>query len=186
MTDDNIIRLFCERSEDAVREADAKYRAYCLTIANNILQNAEDAEECVGDAMLAAWNAIPPAAPEDLRSFLGRLTRNSALKKYRMRTAGKRGGGELALALDELAECISGDRSIDGEMDAHEFNAVIDRFLASLPDCQRRVFVCRYWYLDKVSDISRRFGFSESKTKSMLMRTRAKLMKVLEKEGISI
>ena len=186
MTDENIIKLFAERSEGAVKEAEKKYRAYCFTIANNILQNAQDAEECVSDAMLAAWNTIPPARPEKLSAYLGRLTRNSALKKYRDRNAEKRGGGEPLLALDELMECISSRGTVEKEVDSKAIGAALDRFLSSLPDTQRRVFVCRYWYMDSIEDISRRFRFSESKTKSMLLRLRGKLMKILEKEGITL
>lgn len=186
MTDEGIIGLFCARSEDAVREAESRYGAYCLSIAENILRSREDAEECLADALLGAWNAIPPAKPEKLGAFLGRLTRNAALKKVREQNAEKRGGGELALALDELAECIPGRDTVERELDARAFGELMNRFLASLPETQRKVFVCRYWYLEPVGDISRRFGFSESKTKSMLLRVRGKLMKMLKKEGVEI
>lgn len=186
MTDEHILKLFFARSEDAVKEADKKYRAYCFSIANNILQNAQDAEECVSDALLAAWNTIPPNKPEKFSAYLGRLARNSALKKYRERNAEKRGGGETALALDELTECVPCRKGVENEVDSKDIGAVLNKFLASLSDTQRRVFVCRYWYMDPIEDISRRFHFSESKTKSMLLRLRGKLMKTLEKEGISL
>ncbi|MBQ9951727.1 MAG: sigma-70 family RNA polymerase sigma factor [Clostridia bacterium] len=183
MNDTEIIRLYWTRSERAVAETRAKYGAYCLTIARNILGDAQDAEEAAADACMAAWNTIPPKRPAMLRSYLGKLTRNLALKKWREKHALKRGGGETALALDELAECIPGENDVEREVDRRLLSESVNRFLAGLKDDERRVFVCRYWNLDSVEDVSRRFGFSQSKVKSMLMRLRGRLRAHLEREG---
>ena len=108
MDDKSIIQLYFDRNEKAIEEAAAKYGSYCCAVAENILASREDAEECVNDALLKAWNAIPPAKPAVLRTFLGRITRNTALDLYKKKTAEKRGGGQFAAVLGELAECVSG------------------------------------------------------------------------------
>lgn len=183
MNDTEIISLFWLRSERAIAESKAKYGGYCLTIARNILGSTQDAEESVSDTWLAAWNSIPPQRPAILRSYLGKLTRNISLKKWREWHAIKRGGGEVALALDELADCIADGCDTESEVDAKLLAQSINRFLARLKDVERRVFVCRYWYMDSVSEIGARFGFSESKVKSMLLRLRKRLKTQLEREG---
>lgn len=183
MNDNEIVNLYWQRSENAVGETRAKYGAYCLTIARNILDDAQDAEEAVSDAWMAAWNSIPPRRPAILRSYLGKLTRNLSLKKWREKHALKRGGGEVELALDELAECIPDGSDVEREADARLLAEAVNRFLAGLKDDERRVFICRYWYLDSVADISRRFGYGQSKVKSLLMRLRQRLQRQLEREG---
>ena len=183
MNDTEIVSLYWARSESAIAESKAKYGAYCLTIARNILGNAQDADEVTADTWLAAWNSIPPHRPAIRRSYLGKLARNISLKKWREGHALKRGGGEVSLALDELAECIPDDSDTEREADARLLSQNINRFLAGLKETERRVFVCRYWYVDSVSEIGARFGFSESKVKSMLLRLRKRLKSQLEREG---
>jgi len=182
MEDKDIIGLFNSRSETAIEATQSKYGAYCNTIAYNILSDPQDAEECVSDAMLRTWNAIPPAQPSCLRSFIGRITRNLALDRYDSRSAEKRGGGQLALALEELAESLPApeDRA------PSEITAVLNVFLAGLPRDERVIFVRRYWYLDPVRDIAQKLGFSESKVKTSLFRARGQLRQLLTKEGIEI
>ena len=185
MEDAHIVELFWARSEDAISEASAKYGSYCYSIAYGILADQGDAAESVNDTYLDAWNTMPPHRPAVLSTFLGKITRRISIDRWRGRTAGKRGGGETTLALDELAECIPSSRSAEDELELAELGRIIDGFVMSLPPMQRRVFICRYWYLDPVSDIARQLGFSQSKVKMMLHRQRAKLLAVLEKEAVS-
>lgn len=183
MDDNGIINLYFERSESAITETAEKYGNYCYSIAYNILSNREDSEESVSDTYLAAWNAMPPRRPSILASFLGKITRHISIDRWRARTAGKRGGGEITLALDELGECVSGGESAEQAYERKELAICFNRFLEQLPEIERSVFLCRYWYMDSVGDIGDHFGFSESKVTSMLHRTRGKLRVQLEKEG---
>ncbi len=184
MEDERIVELFFARSERAIAEMSTKYGAYCRRIAGNILSSAEDAEECLNDAYLAIWNAIPPARPQVLRTFLGRITRNLALKRHRFNTAERRGGGEVALVLDELRELIPQSDSVEDRVVADELSREIDRFIALLGDTERRMFLRRYWYFDSIKTIADSWGFTQSRVKSALRRTRVKLQKHLEKEGL--
>ncbi len=185
MEDHAIIELYWERSEDAISKTAAKYGGYCYTIAYNILSNNEDAEESVNDTWLAAWNTMPPRRPKLLAAFLGKMTRYISLDRWKNRTARKRGGGEVPLVLEELEECISGEDSVEKEYLQKEFAESLNQFVENLPDTERKVFLCRYWYMDSIETIAERFGFSESKVASMLHRTRGKLRKILEQEGIA-
>lgn len=184
MDDQGIIDLYFQRSEDAISETDRKYGGYCYSIAYNILTNNEDAEESVSDTYLAAWNAMPPRRPSILATFLGKITRHLSIDRWRSRNAAKRGGGEIILALEELGECTSDGQTVEQAYQRKQLAAVCNRFLESLPETERKVFLCRYWYLDSIPDIEAYFGFSDSKVKSMLHRTRGKLRAVLEKEGL--
>lgn len=183
MEDQNIIALYFQRSEDAIVETDKKYGGYCYSIAYNILTNREDSEESVSDTYLAAWRTIPPRRPGLLQSFLGKITRHLSIDRWRSRSACKRGGGEIILALEELEGCVSGGETPEQALHRKELTALINRFLEALPETERSVFLCRYWYLDSVAEIGEHFSFSESKVTSMLHRTRNKLRKMLEKEG---
>ena len=183
MDDKSIIDLYLDRSEQAISETSVKYRKYCFSIAFNILSDKEDSEESVNDTYLAAWNNIPPRVPSILSTFLGKITRNISLNRWKSRRAYKRGGGEVPLALDELEECISTGESVEDTFEKKELLRSMNRFLDALPDTERNLFVCRYWYLDPIHDIAQRFGFTESKVTSMLHRIRGKLRKHLEKEG---
>ena len=182
MEDAHIVDLFWVRSEDAISETSAKYGGYCYSIAYSILANNEDAAESVNDTYLDAWNAMPPHRPTILSTFLGKITRRISIDKWRGQTAEKRGGGEIVLVLDELSKCIPTMRSAEEELELADLAKVIDRFVMSLPLMQRRVFICRYWYLDSISTIAKQFGFSQSKVKMMLHRQRVKLLDILEKE----
>lgn len=185
MDDKVIIELYWERAETAISETAAKYGGYCYTIAYNILSNKEDSEESVNDTYMAAWNTMPPKRPKLLAAFLGKMTRYISLDRWKNRTALKRGGGEVPLVLDELEECISGKDSIEEEYLQKEFAKALNQLLESLPEAERKVFLCRYWYMDSIEDIAEHFSFSEGKVISMLYRTRRKLRKMLEEEGIA-
>lgn len=184
MEDSRIVDLYWARDEEAIRATASKYGSYCRSIAYNILHSREDAEESVNDTYLGAWNAMPPHRPDVLRTFLGRITRCAALKRWRDDHRDKRGGDEVALVLEELSECIPSHLSVEDSVIAEELSERINRFIGTLTPTERQVFLCRYWYLDSIEEISADFRFSNSKVKSMLHRTRAKLLTYLEKEGV--
>ena len=183
MDDKAIVELYFARSEKAISETAVKYGGYCYSIANNILSNKEDSEESVNDTYLAAWNNMPPRSPSILATFLGKITRYISLDRWKSRSAYKRGGGEVTLALEELDEFLSSSESTEQAVEKKELLRSINRFLDNLPETERNMFVCRYWYLDPVQQIANRYGFTLSKTASMLRRTREKLCKQLKKEG---
>lgn len=184
MDDRQIIDLYFQRSETAIVETDAKYGGYCYKIAYSILDSREDSEESVNDTYLSAWKAMPPRRPATLSTFLGRLTRNISIDRLRTIGAKKRGSGELTLALDELGECVSGEKSIEDTLILKEIIRCLNDFLKALPEEERTVFLCRYWYVNTMEEIGEKTGFSVSKVKSMLRRTRQKLAKHMEKEGL--
>ncbi len=188
MEDSRIVALFYARDERALSEVQEKYGAYCLKIALHILDNLQDAEECVNDTLLRAWESIPPANPRLLGAYLGKLARNISLDRYKAAHAAKREASLYVLSLDELAEYLpAGDATSPvPPADAAELGAAINRFLKGQRAEVRNVFILRYFHGDPVESIARRRGMSESKVKSMLHRTRGKLRKYLESEGISI
>lgn len=183
MDDKGIVRLYFDRNERAIDETAKKYGKYCFSIAQNILSNREDAEESVNDTYLDAWNSIPPHRPNSLALFLGKITRRVSIDRYRRRNAQKRGSGEIALVLDELYQCIADTTDVEKEFEKLHLAQVINEFVKFLPQKEQKVFICRYWYMDSIKSISKRFGYSESKVKSMLFRTRERLRDVLRKEG---
>jgi RNA polymerase sigma-70 factor (ECF subfamily) len=184
LTDTKIIDLYESRSESAISETAARYGAYCTRIAMNILDNAQDAEECVNDAYLKAWNLIPPERPSVFSAFLGRITRNLSLDRYKSRKASKRQGDETALLLSELDGCVPNGSTVEEDCDARALEAAINAFLDTVDKESRVFFVRRYWYNDSIADIARRYDAGESKVKTNLCRTRKKLRESLKKEGI--
>lgn len=186
MEDGKIVDLFWQRSETAITEAELKYSKYLYSISVRILQNGEDAEECVNETLLGAWNAMPPARPSVLRTFLGKITRNISLKHLEKMNALKRGGaGQVNLILSELEECIpSIETDIEEVINERAVIDVINNFLEGLSVDQRKVFVRRYWYGSNIKEIGKDYGFTESKVKSTLFRLRKNLKRELEKEGI--
>lgn len=181
MQDHEIIDLYFARDERAILNTEQKYGSYCKTIAMNILHDDLDSDECVNDTYLAAWNSIPPQKPERLSAYLARLTRNISLNRYKSRTTERRGGGEFALSLDELDDCVA-----DTDKSAEELGQLISDFLHREKKETRQVFIRRYFYGDSIEDISKRFTFSESKIKSMLHRTRLALRDYLTQNGVHI
>ena len=182
MEDAAIVQLFWDRSEEAIAKARDKYGGLCRRIAMGVLHSEEDAEECVSDALLALWNAIPPQRPGHLWAFLGRLVRNIALDRYDYNTAQRRCSPFPAL-LDELSDCVGG---ADEEVDLHLLGQAISAYLAARPAIQRQVFLQRYWYCASIQEIADRFHFTPSKVKSMLRRTRLGLRDHLIKEGYEL
>lgn len=185
MEDNEILELFFARSEQAIAELAQKYGGTCRKIAENILKDASDAEECVNDAYLGVWNTVPPKRPECLPGYLFRIVRNLAVKRYRSNTAQKRNGYYDA-SLDELADCLPSSSSVEAEIEANELAAVIDGFLASLDKETRVLFVRRYCFSDPIEELAEKFGTSAHNISVRLSRLRKKLKKHLEKEGISL
>lgn len=184
MLDTQIVELFWCRNEQAIAQAKQKYSQYCYSIAYNILRNSQDAEECVNDTYLAAWNTIPPQRPDNLAEYLGKICRNLSLKRLRDDSVIKRGGAANTVSLDEFATCIPAGKDFREELQAWELTQLLNEFLRSLSAQDRRVFVCRYWYCDSVEEICIQFGFGKSKVKMILLRTRNKLQEFLIKEGV--
>ena len=185
MEDEKIIDLYWNREQTAIIETEAKYGAYCHHIAWNILNNNQDSEECVNDTWLRAWNSMPTERPGILSAFLGAITRNLSLDCYRKKHAKKRGEGEVMYVFEELQDCFLND----GPEQQSEANALVEAlnyFLSKMEKDNRMIFVRRYWYMDSVEGIAKRYGISESKVKSSLFRSRNKLRDFLQKEGFAV
>ena len=183
LPDEDIVNLYFERSEEAIAACQVKYGKSCHTVAYNILHSDEDAEECVNDTWLRAWNSIPPERPTRLGAWLSTVTRRLALTRYEKKTAAKRYGG-LEASLEELSECVTaGSLTIADEVALSE---AINGFLASLPTRTRMIFMRKYWYMDSIADIAKALGMGESAVKVTLHRTREKFRKHLAKEGITV
>ena len=186
MDDQEIIARFFARDEEGLAAAQERYGDYCAAVARNLLSDQRDQEECLSDTWLRAWNTIPPQRPRSLGAFLAKITRNLAIDCLRSGNTVRRGGGQTTLALEELGECVSQAGSPEGELDRQAAVEALNRFLDGLPPLQREVFLRRYWYLDSVGEIARRFSMSQSKVKTMLFRTRQELRTYLEQEGIRV
>lgn len=186
MEDHAIIALFWAREERALEETAHKYGSFCRSIAYNILCNREDTEECVNDTWLRAWNSMPPQRPSILSSFLGKITRNLSLDRFKVSRAAKRGGGQLPLALDELGDCVSGGESVEDQLAMKELSRLLDRFLRDLPERECCIFLRRYWFVDSIREIALRYQMAEGSVKSTLYRTQQKLRLFLEKEGVAL
>jgi RNA polymerase sigma-70 factor (ECF subfamily) len=186
MDDAKIVRLFWDRDEQAITATADKYGGYCTAIAKNILGNKEDAEECVNDTYLNAWNSMPPHSPNVLSTFLGKITRNLSFDRYKHNTADKRGGGETTAVLDELLEIVSDTDSVEQEINRKELVKAIDTFLGTLSADKRGLFVRRYWYFDSISTIASRFEMTENNVSVNLNRIRLKLHNYLLERGFEL
>ena len=185
MEDEAIIDLFFARSEQAIRELDGKYGALCRTLSYNIVGNRQDAEECVNDAYLGAWNTIPPARPRPLLSYLAKIVRNLSLKAYSKREADKR-SGRYTVALEELEGVIADSKSVEQELEAKELARHIEQFLDTLSQKERVIFMRRYGYLDAYSDIAKRVGISEKNVSVRLTQIRRKLRQYLQEREVLV
>src|SRR5690625_1659151 len=185
--DEKIVELFWQRSEEALSKVRVKYTRYCYAIAFRILQSSENAEECVNDTLLRVWDAIPPARPNMLRIFIGKITRHLSLNYLEKNNAQKRGGGVAELLLSELEECIPASNNNPEDLFDEQYALdVINHFLQATSVNNRKVFVRRYWYGSSIKEIGEYFGFSESKVSTILFRLRKSLKSTLEKEGVSL
>ena len=185
MKDEKIIELFFARDEEALRQVEKKYGGLCHYIASNLLALREDREECVNDVMLALWNAIPPARPKNLPGYVSEVTRRQAVNRSRADNAWKR-GGQVQIVGDEFLSILDDGTSLSEQYESRRAGELISKFLRTLGDTERRMFLMRYWFDMSPSQIAKQFSFGESKVKMTLMRTRAKLADYLRKEGIMI
>lgn len=185
MDDSKIIDLFYARQEQAIMELSQKYGAVCSKVARNILSNSLDAEECVNDAYLGAWNTIPPQHPEPLLAYICRIVRNLSVMRYHSNTAVKR-NSFYDVVLDELDECLASAANVEAEISAKELSELLDRFLGTLDEENRVMFMRRYWYSDPVSDIAENFHMSSNNVSVRLSRLRGRLKKFLKKEGYEV
>ena len=183
MEDTEIVELYWARDERAIEESERKYGALCRSVALRVLESVEDSEECVSDTWLRSWNVIPPRRPTLLGAFLARITRNLALDRWRASRAEKRGGGETALALEELEDCVSGE-SLEGELERQALLRALNAFLRSLPKGDRRLFLRRYWSVETLESLARAEGQSVTAVHRRLRRLRERLAEHLRKEGI--
>lgn len=186
MDDSKIVQLYWDRNEQALTATSDKYGNYCISIAKNILGNKEDAEECVNDTYMRAWNSLPPHRPNILSTYLGKITRNLSFNLYKRNTADKRGGGEVPVVLDEIVDLVSDTDDVEKEIDRRELVKAIDDFLGKLPADKRRIFICRYWYFDSISNIASRFGMTNNYVSVLLNRLRLKLHNYLLERGFEI
>ena len=183
MEEKELLLLYEARDRRAVRETAKQYGGYCFKIADNILRSPEDSEECVNDTWLKAWNAIPPAEPRSLRLFLAKITRSLAFNRREKAGAQKRGGGELPLVLEELAECIPGEETVEGNVELKELGALISRFLRGLPERERGLFLRRYFRCEDLKTAAEAYGITPNHAAVILGRVRKKLKETLRKEG---
>ena len=186
MDDNGIIQLYWDRNDQAISVTSEKYGHYCKAIAKNILNNEEDAEECVNDTYLNAWNSMPTHWPEQLATFLGKITRNLSFNKYKHDHAEKRGGGEIILVLEELTDCVSDISNVEQMLDRQELVKAINSFVRSLSPKKRNIFVCRYWYADSVSKIAKDYGMLQGSVSKVLERTRKQLKVYLAERGFEL
>lgn len=186
MEDEKIVALYLDRDESAIAQTTEKYGGRLRSLALGIVADRQTAEECENDTYLEAWRSIPPHEPRSyLYAFLARITRHISLDRCRRRSALKRDGLLVELST-ELEQCLPSPDDMDCRMDRMVLAEAISRFLGTLSGEKRNVFLRRYWYLDSIADISRRFALSQSKVKSMLFRTRKELREHLEKEGFTL
>lgn len=186
MKDSDIIALYRERNESAISETAEKYGNYCKKIAENILQNEQDAEECVNTAYLKVWEKIPPEKPDIFSAFLARVTRNTALDTHRKNYSRKRGSGGISLILDELGDCVSDKETPEAAAENRELLREINKFLKGQPKKHRMIFVSRYCLLESIKEIAAKYAMSEDNVSVHLSRTRKKLREHLEKEGYEL
>lgn len=186
MEDRDIVTLYWQRDQEAIRQTDRQYGRYLSSIAFGILADREDSRETVNDTYLRAWDSMPPHRPQVLATYLGRITRQLSIDRWRTRGRAKRGGSQYALSLEELGDCVSGAATPEEALDLAELGRAIGDYLRTLPLPARRAFLCRYYYADSLAETARVCGISVPAVKSQLYRTRQGLQTYLEKEGFDI
>ena len=186
MEDQEIIDLYWARDQRAITETSEKYGAFLGHIAWNVLHSHDDAEECVNDTYLRTWNTIPPTRPSAFRFWLGRITRNLSLDRWKQAKAVKRGGDGMELLLGELDACVPAPRGTEQILEDREIASLISAFLRTLPPEPRSIFLRRYWYGDSVAQIAQALGCTQGKIKSSLFRTRNSLRAYLEEKEVAL
>lgn len=184
LDDGEIITLFFERSEKALSAVSRKYGSYCGAVVRSILKDPQDAEECLNDTWLKAWESIPPAKPNNLGGFLAKIAKNLSLNRYERMHTDKRGKGEIPLVLHELSECVADKSDVEKEFEQKQLTEAVNDFLRTLPRDKRDVFVLRYWYCLSVAEIAEKTGFGRGNVSVTLTRTRHKLAAYLKNEGL--
>lgn len=183
--DEKIIDLFFERSEQAIWELDIKYGKICYNLSYNIVNSRQDAEECVNDAYLGAWNAIPPAHPNPLLSYIVKIVRNISLKIYWRKEATKR-SSNYTIAMEEIEACIADPETVEAEIEARELARIIESFLDTLTAKERVIFMRRYAYMDAYADIAERVGISEKNVSVRLTLIRQKMKQYLNEREVFV
>ena len=186
MSDEQIVELYWQRDERAIRETDRKYQHFLLTVAHNILRDAQDCEECLNDTSLGAWNAIPPARPKVLQAFLATIMRRTAIDRYKAGKRQKRIDSELTVALSEVEEFLANGSDPAAELDARELGRVISEFIRALPKRRMYIFMSRYYTARPIGEIARLLGCSESTVNKEIAAIKHDLKEKLEKEGYSL
>ena len=186
MQDEKIVKLYWDRNEQAITETSEKYGHYCTKIAYNILSSNEDAQECVNDTYMNAWNSLPPHKPSILSTFLGKIVRNLSFNRYKHKRALKRGGSETALVLDELCDIVSDKEDVESAVSRKELVKALNEFIGEMSKEKRYMFIRRYWYTDSVKDIAEKCGRSENSVSVELNRTRKKLCDYLKERGFDL
>ena len=186
MEDHEIIQLYWQRKEEAIQRTQEAYGSYCTAIAQNILNDPRDTEECVSDTWFKAWDAMPPQWPRILAAFLGTITRNLSFQRYRASRADKRGGGEMELVLEELEACVSGSESAESMAEKRELLSAVQAYLATLSPDKRGIFLCRYWYVEPLEQIARRYGTTRGNVSVQLHRMRTALREYLLERGYEV
>ena len=186
MSDEQIVELYWQRDERAIRETDRKYQHFLLTVAHNILRDAQDCEECLNDTYLEAWNAIPPTRPKVLQAFLATIMRRTAIDRYKAGKRQKRIDSELTVALSEVEELLADGSDPAAELDAHELRRVISEFIRALPKRRMYIFMSRYYTARPIGEIARLLGCSESTVNKEIAAIKRDLKEMLEKEGYSL
>ena len=186
MKDQDIVNLYWDRNEDAIHQTKMKYGAYLSKVSYNILADFEDSKECVNDTYLAAWNSIPTNRPNNLATYLGKITRQISIDVFRKRHREKRYASEFAISLDELGDSFTDGVTPEQELNAKLLDEAINRFVSALPAMAQKAFVGRYYFFDSLKEIASYCGMTESKVKILLFRTRQKLKLYLKKEGFEV
>ena len=185
MDDKRIINLFFARSDKAIDELDKKYGQICKSVAENVLSDSRDAEECVNEAYLQLWNKIPPVRPTSLSAYLLKAVRNISINRHLHNNVEKR-RGNYALCIDELSETVAVSQSIEEDISEKELTSYINEFLGTLDKMSRVIFVRRFWYMDSYESIAKVLGIREGAVRTRLSRTRARLKAFLDERGVAI
>lgn len=186
MQDHRIVELFWERDEAAIEATRQKYGSYLFTVAENILSCREDSMECVNDTYFAAWNSIPPNKPQALLSYLCKIARRTAIDIYRRRNRAKRRNSAYDISLSELSECVSDSVTPESHMEYKRLAKAISDYLRAVPQRERTLFLCRYYFMDSLADAARCCNMRESTAKTVLYRMRCSLREYLIKEGFDL
>ena len=183
MDDKKIVSLFWDRDENAIKVLQSKYGRDFIKLSCRVLNNVQDAEECVNDAYLKVWDSIPDARPDYLFSYVAKIVRNLSINLLKKNTAGKRGGGDLDILLSEMEECIADKDTVENYVESKELSILINEYLHSVKTEQRTMFVQRYWYAERIKEIAKTHNCSSKKVESVLFRTRKSLKEFLQERG---